>query len=115
VEALRDSVAEYVALVLSVSLVKQTSGQSQHQFAGSEDTLRQTAERIVLVKNRIMLMTNPNEARHSELCQAVEATYLALASGQPDSLTKMRADTETITCAGRAVLRAEWAKVKRGD
>ncbi len=114
-EALRDSVAEYVALVLSVSLVRQTAGQSQHPFAVSEDTLRQTAERIVLVKNRIMLMTNPNEAGHSELCQAVEATYLALASGQPDSLTKMRADTETITRAGRAVLKAEWARVKRGD
>ena len=115
VETLRDAVAEYVALALSVSLAKQATGEGHSPGMGVNGALLQTAERIVLVKNKIMLMTNPNESTHAALCEAVEVIYLALASNQPLNLTKMRADAETVTRAGRAVLKAEWARVKHGD
>jgi hypothetical protein len=114
-ETLRDAVAEYVALALSASLAKQATRAGHSRRMGVDGALLQTAERIVLVKNKIMLMTNPNEGGHAELCQAIEVIYSALASDQPRSLTKMRADAETVTHAGRAVLKAEWARVKRGD
>jgi hypothetical protein len=45
----------------------------------------------------------------------VDASYLALVSDEPPSLTKLRADTETITRTAGAVLRAEWERVKRGN
>jgi hypothetical protein len=115
VEALRDCVAEYVGLLLSLALVKQTTGAGQSLAIGTDGALLQAAERIVLAKNKIMLMLNPSKSSHAELRDAVEASYLALVSDEPASLTKLRADTETITRAGRAVLRAEWERVKRGD
>jgi len=115
VESLRDSVAEYVGLLLSLALVKQTTQPGQSLPIGTDGTLLQAAERIVLVKNKVMLMINPSKSAHAQLGQAMEASYLALVSDQPPSLAKLRADTEMITHACRAVLGAEWARVKRGD
>ena len=115
VEALRDSVAEYVALVLSASIARQAMGQEHPLVLSSDRALLQIAERIALIKNKIMLMINPNEGGHSELCEAVEVAYSALISEEPQPLTKMRAETEAITRAARAVLKAEWKRVKRGD
>jgi hypothetical protein len=115
VEALRDSVAEYVALVLSASIARQTMGQEYSKVLSADRALLQIAERIALVKSKIMLMINPNESGHGELCQAVEVAYLALVSEEPQPLATMRAEAEAITRAGRAVLKAEWKRVKRGD
>jgi len=115
VETLRDSVAEYVALVLSASIARQTMGQEYSRLLGADRALLEIAERIALVKNKIMLMTNPNESGHGELCQAVEVAYLALVAEEPQPLVTMRAEAEAITRAGRAVLKAEWQRVKRGD
>ena len=115
VETLRDSVAEYVALVLSASIARQTMGQEYSRVLSADRALLEIAERIALVKNKIMLMINPNESRHGELCQAIEVAYLSLVSEEPQPLMKMRAETDAITRAGRAVLKAEWQRVKRGD
>ena len=115
VETLRDSVAEYVALVLSASIARQTMGQEYSKVLSADRALLEIAERIALVKNKIMLMTNPNESAHGGLCQAVEVAYSSLVSEEPQPLGKMRAEAEAITRAGRAVLKAEWQRVKRGD
>ena len=64
-EALRDSVAEYVALLISAGTVKQTIGQDTKALGGS--CFAQVYERTVLVKNKIMLMTNPNDSRYGAL------------------------------------------------
>src|SRR4051794_18739882 len=115
VEALRDCAAEYVGLLLSLALVKQTTAPGQSVTIGTDGVLLQAAERLVLAKNKIMLMLNPSKRSHAQLRDAVEASYLALVSDESPSLTKLRADAETITHAARAVLRAEWERVKRGD
>jgi hypothetical protein len=115
VEALRDCVAEYVGLLLSLALAKETAGSGQNLAIGTDGALLQAAERVLLAKNKIMLMLNPSNSSHAELREAVEASYLAFVSDEPPSLTKLRGDTETITRAGSAVLKAEWERVKRGD
>ena len=79
-EALRDSVAEYVALLLSASMVKLTIAQDPLKALGEDHALLQVFERTVLVKNKIMLMTNPNESRYMELCNVIEATYQSFIS-----------------------------------
>ena len=114
-EALRDSVAEYVALLISASTVKQTIGPDPLKALGEDHALLQVYERTVLVKNKIMLMTNPNESRYTELCNLVEEAYQTLISDDPQVLAKMHLGSEAITRAGREVLKAEWARVKRGD
>jgi hypothetical protein len=114
-EALRDSVAEYVALLLSASMVKQTIGQNPLKAVTEDHALLEIVERIILVKNKIMLMTNPDENRYTELCEIVEGTYQALMSDDPEASGRIRIGSEAITRAGRNVLNAEWARVKRGD
>jgi hypothetical protein len=101
--------------VLSASIARQTMGQEYSRVLSTDRALLEIAERIALVKNKIMLMINPDESGHGELCHAVEVSYSALVSEEPQPLAKMRAEAEAITRAGRAVLKAEWRRVKRGD
>jgi hypothetical protein len=114
-EALRDSVAEYVSLLLSASMVKQTIGQDPLKAVTEDHVLLQTVGRIILVKNKILLMTNPSESRYTKLCELVETTYQDLASDDPQAFARIRSGSEALTRAGREVLKAEWARVKRGD
>ena len=114
-EALRDSVAEYVALLLSASIVKENIGQDPLKAVTADHALLELIQRIVLVKNKIMLMTNPNDSRYTELCEVVEATYQALFADDPQAIATIQGGSEAITRAGREVLKAEWARVKRGD
>src|SRR5258706_2965499 len=103
-EALRDSVAEYVALLISASTVKQTFGSDPLKALREDHDLLQVYQRTVLVKNKIMLMTNPNDSRYKELCNLVEGTYQTLISDDPQVLAKMHSGSEAITRAGREVL-----------
>jgi hypothetical protein len=114
-EALRDSVAEYVALLLSGSMVKENIGQNPLKAVTADHDLLEIVQRIILVKNKIMLMTSPNDSRYTELCEVVETTYQALFAEDPQAFARIRAGSEAITRAGREVLRAEWTRVKRGD
>jgi hypothetical protein len=102
-------------LLISASAVKETIGQDTIKALGADHALLQVYERTVLVKNKIMLLTNPNDSRYTELCEVVEATYQTLVSDDPQVLAKMHSGSETITRAGREVLKAEWIRVKRGD
>jgi len=112
---LRDLVAEYVALVLSASLARQRPGQDLLCALGADPALLPTAKRLAMVKSKILLMMNPDENGESELCQAVEGAYLALVGETPPGMAEMRVQAEVITRAGRAVLRTQWHRVKRGD
>ena len=114
-DALRDSVAEHVALLISASMVKLTIAQDPLKALGEDHALLQVFERTVLVKNKIMLLTNPNESRYMELCNVIEATYQSLISDDLQDLPKIHSTSEAITRAGREVLKAEWIRVKRGD
>jgi hypothetical protein len=114
-EALRDCLAEYVALLISASIVNEKLGDDPLKAVSANRDLLQIVERIILVKNKIMLMSNPNEASYAELCQVVEATYKALATEDPQAPTRIRSGAEAITRAGREVLRLEWVRVKRGE
>ncbi len=114
-EALRDSVAEYVALLLSASMVKLTIAKDPLKALSEDHALLEVFERTVLVKNKIMLLTNPNDNQYTELCNVIEATYQSLIADDPQDLPKIHSASEAITRAGREVLKAEWIRVKRGD
>jgi hypothetical protein len=115
IEALRDSVAEYVGLLLTVALIKHVMEENGGKVVGGDRDLRQIVERIVLVKNRILLMTNPSEKADAKLCKLVEASYQSLTSSVPRSIVVVRREAEAITQAGRDVLRTQWARVNRGE
>jgi len=113
IEALRDSLAEYVALLLSVAILEETQHGDPMMAVGNDPSLLQLVERVALVKNKILLMVNPIEATHYQLCQPVEDAYRLLVAGK-GSREQIRVYTDAITTAGRAVLKSEWARVKRG-
>src|SRR5262245_24101667 len=75
IETLRDAVAEYVALLLTASLVKQAMESDPVKAVTERADLRQTFERIVMIKNKILLMVNPREDGYTELRQKIEASY----------------------------------------
>lgn len=114
-EALRDLLAEYVSLVLSGSIRRQVLEQDLPVALSENSALMPTAERVALVKSKILLMIDPGDAKQRELCRAVEDAYHALVSKDRPELTRMRDEAEAITRAGRAVLKVEWHRVKRGD
>ena len=114
-EELRDLLAEYVGLVLIASIKRHAMHQDLPLALSADSGLLPTAERIAVVKSKILLMINPNEASHAELSRAVEAAYQVLISKECPQLTSIRAESEEITRIGRAVLNAEWHRVKRGD
>jgi len=113
-ETLRDLVAEYVALLMSASILRQALGQDLSLALTTDRALLTTAERVALLKNKILLIINPLKSDHDELSRAIDAAYMALVSESPPPPSRMRVDTEAITRAARAVLRAEWQRVKRG-
>jgi hypothetical protein len=114
-EALRDCLAEYVALLVSASLAKQTLGGDPLGVVSANRDLLEIVQRILLVKNKIMLMSNPNQAAYGELVHIIEETYRALASEDADAPARIRAGAEAITRVGREVLKLEWVRVKRGE
>ena len=73
------------------------------------------SELMAMVKSKILLMLNPNKGGDSELCQTVEGAYLSLVAEAPPELAEMRVQADAITRARRAVLRAQWQRVERGD
>ena len=115
IEALRDSIAEYVSLLFTAAMIKQVIARDTASAVTGDRDLRQIVERIVLVKNRILLISDPQEGQSGKLCEMIETSYQALASETPQTIATIRSEAEAITQAGREVLRHEWARVKRGE
>ncbi len=79
-----------------------------------EMALVDQSPRIALARNRILLMLNPAKAEHDKLCVAIEDADRLLLESEA-TLGQMNGRVDAITRAGRTVLMAEWARVKRGD
>jgi hypothetical protein len=115
IAALLDAIAEYVSVAASVANFEAGSGGSIGEFARANDEFRRVAERMILVRSRILLLTNPDRNNHSDLYQSVEAVHRALISWQPMTLQQWQPLLEAITHAGRTLLREEWQRLERGD
>ena len=115
IEALRDSIAEYIALVTSAALIARRAKVVNGEIVYTDEEIIKTAERIVLVRSKIILMTNPTKNCHRDLCQSIEVVHRALVANRSMDLEQWRSHLNAITLAGHTVLEAEWARVKRGD
>jgi hypothetical protein len=113
-EALRDSLAEYVGLVLSAAMFQEALHKHPLDAIRDDPEVGRTVERVALAKNRIMLMVNPAKAGHLQLCVPIEQAYRLLLEGE-GTVERMTPCVDAIVNAGRAVLKGEWARVKRGD
>jgi hypothetical protein len=114
IEALRDSIAEYVALAVSAAMLREVLRKDAFQAIRDDPQLAQLAERLALARNRTLLMLNPAKAVHHELSRAIEEAGRLLLESEA-TLGQMNDHVEVITRTGRAVLQVEWTRVKRGD
>jgi len=114
-ETLRDAVAEFIALVTRAALIRERVGVDIEAAATADEEYRTTAERLILVRSKILLMTNPLEEPHLELCRSIESLHDALLSKRAVSVAQWLAQLDALVLSGRALLRVEWERVKRGE
>jgi hypothetical protein len=113
-EALRDGLADYISLCQGVAALEEAKPVAPIAAIRDDPELACLVERIARARGLVLLMLNPDDPENRELCRAIERTYRALSEGAvgPGAL---RSDIEVITNEGRAVLRNEWARVKRQE
>jgi hypothetical protein len=115
IEALRDAIAEYIAMVTSVALSAHHTNVTDAHIAYADSELTKAAERIVFMRCKILLMINPGKCVHRDLRQSIDAVHHVLVDKKTIDLAQWRGHLEAITVAGHAVLDAEWERVKRGE
>ena len=114
IEALRDSLAEYVALALSAAMLQEALHKIPVDAIRDDPELARMVERVAQARSRILLMVNPIEAGHLRLCVPIEQAYQLLLVGE-GTIERMTPCVDAIVDAGRSVLKGEWARVKRGN
>ena len=115
IEALRDAISEYIAIVTTVVLMARHARSADRDIDLADQGMLKAIERVVLVRSKIMLMTNPTKDHHRDLCLCIEAVHRALVSKERLDPEQWRSHLDAITRAGHTVLEIEWARVKRGD
>jgi hypothetical protein len=113
--ALRDALAEYIAIVASAALIIRETRDGIDAIARSDRDLLRALERGMFVRSKVLLMTDPNGSADRELHGSIEAVFNALATRKLPAPTEWHARIEAVMRAGRTVMRAEWARVKRLD
>lgn len=116
IEALRDTLSEFIALLVSALVLKKQWKEQWNQGMGAlekDPALIERLERVVLAQSRIWLLINPNEPTHQQLSTAMDSAMALLQSERSDDAESARC-IEAITALARAILRAEWQRVKHG-
>jgi hypothetical protein len=116
IESMRETIAELVALMVAVGVVKQQWRGEWNRGRGvlaADPHLLPKLERMVLVNWKIRLLINPNEAEHIALVDRLDAALERLEHDDTDEAAT-RADVEDITRLAQTILRHAWARVKSG-
>lgn len=116
IDTLRDLLADLMSQLAGVSVIK--SGWAGEWNGGlgplrTDPSLVARLERLVLVRWKIRLMLNLNEADHHELDQLIGGAVRRLRDDPPRE-ADTDADIETISRQARGILKREWERVKRG-
>jgi hypothetical protein len=116
IDALRDLLADLVSQLAGLSVLK-------NQWAGEWDrgrgllhadpALVARLERLVLVRWKIRLMLNLNEADHQALDHQIGVAVQRLRDEGPGE-ADTDADIEAISRQAKGILKREWERVKRG-
>jgi len=117
IEALRDTLAELIALIRTAVVVKSNwkgnwdRGRAQ---LNADPAMLEKFEHIVLFQSKIELLINPTDADHQRLCDTIE-TAISRLRAEESLEAETQHDIETITSLGQAILRRGWQRVKIGS
>ncbi len=114
IEALRDSIADYVATALSAAALEEARQEAPVAAVRDDPDLWHVVEAVARARTRVLLMLNPLEPAHLELSAAIERSYRILVHGDA-GLETIATILDGLTDAARSVLKAEWTRVKRGE
>lgn len=117
IDALRDLLAELMSQLAGLSVLK--SGWTGEWDRGrrllqADPSLVAKVERVVLVRWKIRLMLNLNEADHHELDRLIGEAVQHLRDEAPGA-ADTDADIEAISRKAKGILKREWERVKRGN
>src|SRR5258706_3885189 len=113
-EALRDSIADYVAIALSAAALQEARQEAAVAAVRDDPELWHVVEGVARARTRVLLMLNPIECTHLELSAAIDRSYRILEHGAA-TLATIAPVLDALTGAGRSVLKAEWSRVKPGE
>jgi hypothetical protein len=114
IEALRDSIADYVAIALSAAALQEARQEATLAAVRDDPELWHVVEGVARARTRVLLMLNPAEAVHLELSAAIDRSYRVLTQGAA-RLETIAPILDALTSSARSVLKAEWSRVKRGE
>lgn len=117
INAMRDTLAELISLLISVQVFKSGWKGDWNEGIGAvaaEPALLAKVERIMFLRWRILLLTNPLEAEHRELSETIESALQHIRSSHYEEEVT-RAHVEKLTRLAQAILKREWERVKRGN
>lgn len=116
IETLRDTLAEFIALIRAALVVKSKWKDKWDRGRGPLDAdpaMLAMFERIVLSQSKIDLLINPTDADHQRLYETIE-TAISRLGAEASLQAETQKDIQTITRLGQAILRREWQRVKIG-
>jgi hypothetical protein len=116
IDQLRDLLADLMSQLAGLSVLK--SGWAGEWNGGlgllhTDPSLVAKVERLVLVRWKIRLMLNLNEADHQKLDQLIDAAVHRLRNPEPGG-ADTDGDIENISRQAKGILKREWERVKRG-
>lgn len=115
IDTFRDRLSELVALMSTAVLIRSRWQEqwSDQTALASVPALVAAVEKIVYSRTQLILLTKDDDPRHREL---IETTERALRHLQDLAATdaQLHADIDEMARLGRAIVRFEWNRVKRG-
>lgn len=116
IEQLRDLLADLMSQLAVLSVIKRAWTGEWNGGLGplhADRSLVAKLEHLVLVRWKIRLMLNLNEADHQELDRLVGGAVQRLRD-EPPREDDTDADIESISRRAKDILKREWERVKRG-
>ena len=109
IASLRDSLADYQVSIATLGTMFVIPPRD-------EAARQQVYARAGALSYKIKLLLNPDEARHVELINAVDAAFNALEPAfKTGDHSQAVAQVRKVTELGQRILKAEWQRVKAGD
>ena len=116
IEAMRDALAELVALISSALIVKSNWKEKWESGRGplnSDPVLLDKFEHIVRAETKIHLLITPTDPDHQRLVEAIEDAIQRLRLEESQDAATER-DIRAITALAQAIFRRGWERVKEG-
>jgi hypothetical protein len=117
IDTMRDLVASLNSQLLTAVPVRQSLDGAPGMLVAKDPELLRRVENMVRTVSKIELMLNPLEPDHQQLNALMKEAIdkLRLPYAEPDLESRIEAISSELIQVSQAILKREWARVKRGE